>query len=202
VHGQHRLVHVGHPFPNAPDELAELRGDGVAHRVGDVDRGGPGPDDLLDQAAEEGQLAAAGVLGGELHLVGPLAGEAHRPHGHLHHLVGILLELVLHVDRRAGQEGVDAAPLGRLEGLGRRLQVLLHAAGQRGDGRALDLLGDQPAGLELVGGGDREAGLDDVHPQAGQLGGHLVLLLRAHRGAGGLLPVAQGGVENDDALHG
>ena len=151
VHGEHRLVHAGHPFPDAPDELAELRGDGVAHRVGDVDGGGPGPDDLLDQAAQEVELAAAGVLGAELHLVRPLAGVAHGPHGHLHHLVGLLLELVLHVDRRAGQEGVDAAPLGRAEGLGGRLQVLLHAAGQRGDGRALDLLGDQAAGLAAGG---------------------------------------------------
>ena len=47
-------------------------------------------------------------------------------------------------------------------------------------------------------GRDREAGLDDVHAQGVELTSQLQLLLDAHREAGRLLTVAEGGVEDDD----
>ena len=45
-----------------------------------------------------------------------------------------------------------------------------------------------------------KAGLDDVDAQLVQQVGDLELLLEGHGGAGRLLAVAQGGVENDDAI--
>ncbi len=42
-----------------------LRGDGVADRVGNVDRGGAGLDDALDDLGEEVEFGAGGVLGRE-----------------------------------------------------------------------------------------------------------------------------------------
>ena len=46
--------------------------------------------------------------------------------------------------------------------------------------------------------GDRKAGLDDVDAHVVEEVGDLQLLLEGHGGAGALLAVAQGGVENED----
>ena len=54
--------------------------------------------------------------------------------------------------------------------------------------------------LEIAVGGDREAGLDDVDAHLVEEFGDLHLLGERHRRAGRLLAVAQGGVENDDAV--
>ena len=66
------------------------------------------------------------------------------------------------------------------------------------DGR-LHLAGDVADGLEVVLGGDREAGLDDVDAELVERSGEAELLLVAEREAGGLLAVAEGRVEDDDA---
>ena len=55
-------------------------------------------------------------------------------------------------------------------------------------------------GLEVAGRGDREAGLDHVDPQAGELLGDLHLLGGVQRDPGRLLAVSQGGVEDVDAV--
>ena len=61
------------------------------------------------------------------------------------------------------------------------------------------LLGDPADRLEVAGRGGREAGLDDVDLEADQLAGDLELLGGGQAGAGRLLAVAQGGVEDADA---
>src|SRR5918998_435933 len=69
----------------------------------------------------------------------------------------------------------------------------------RDDG-ALHVARDRLHGLEVARRGDREAGLDDVHAEAGQLVRDLELLRGVERDARGLLAVAEGGVEDEDAL--
>ena len=60
--------------------------------------------------------------------------------------------------------------------------------------------GDRLDGLEVAGRGDREAGLDHVHAEAGELLRDLDLLLRVQRDARGLLAVAQRRVEDVDPV--
>ena len=67
--------------------------------------------------------------------------------------------------------------------------------------RLIDL-GDLRDGLEVAVGGDRKARLDDVDAHLVEELGDLDLLVERHRGAGRLLAVAQGGVEDDDAFLG
>ena len=86
------------------------------------------------------------------------------------------------------------------ERLGGARDVAVVGARQRADGRFLDRRGDRADGLEVAGRGGGEAGLDHVHPQALELAGDAHLLVLGHRGAGRLLAVAQGGVENDQAV--
>ena len=66
--------------------------------------------------------------------------------------------------------------------------------------RVLGALGDLVDGLEIAVRGDREAGLDDVDAHGVEQLGDFDLLLVGHGGAGALLAVAQGGVEDDDAV--
>ncbi len=55
-------------------------------------------------------------------------------------------------------------------------------------------------GGEIAFGRDRETGLDDIDAHRVEQFGDFELLLVRHGGAGALLAVAQGGVENDDAV--
>ena len=62
----HGLVDVGHAVAERLDDVVHVAGRGVAHRVGNVDRRGPGGDGRFDHLAEEIGLGAGGVLGREL----------------------------------------------------------------------------------------------------------------------------------------
>ena len=105
-----------------------------------------------------------------------------------------------------GDEGVNPGPLGVLDGLPGCSNVLLVAAGEATDdgdvsvvvNGVADLLGDHFDGLEVILGGGREAGLDDVDAELGKLPRHIQLLLGGHGGARGLLAVAESRVENAD----
>ena len=61
-------------------------------------------------------------------------------------------------------------------------------------------LGDLVDGEEVAFRGDREAGLDDVDAHLVEELRDLELFLMGHGGAGRLFAVAQGGVEDDDAV--
>ena len=83
-----------------------------------------------------------------------------------------------------------------------RSMSFMRGAGQAADHRVLHHLADLGDGLEVAVGGDREAGLDDVDAHLVEHFGDLQLFLQGHRGAGRLLAVAQGGVENENAVAG
>ena len=91
-------------------------------------------------------------------------------------------------------------PLGRLDRLAAAVDVLVarRATGRRP--RRSWCAWRSRDGLEIAVGGDREAGLDDVDAHVVEQLGDFELLLVGHGGAGRLLAVAQGGVENDDAV--
>jgi hypothetical protein len=70
------------------------------------------------------------------------------------------------------------------------------------DRGVLDALGNGRDRLEIAIRGDGEARLDDVDAQFVEQVGHLQLFLKGHGRAGALLAVAQGGVENQNAVFG
>src|SRR5687768_2977322 len=82
-----------------------------------------------------------------------------------------------------------------------RVAVAVHVAlagpGQGRDHGPLGPLGHGPDRLEVAHRGLREPRLDDVDAQPGQLLGDLYLGLGVEVDAWCLLPVAQGGVEDD-----
>ncbi len=104
------------------------------------------------------------------------------------------------MDVRRGQEGVDAGPRGAGHGLPGPLDVPGKGAAERGDDRLAALAGHGLHGGEVIFGGHGEAGLDDIHAQGLQLACHQQLLVQVHAAAGGLLSIAEGGVEDGDPL--
>ena len=125
------------PFDDRADERPELRWDGVADRVGDVDRGGTGVDDRLVDAQQELRVGARGILGGELDLriraerLAPVADPLDRGGERL--LAGGA-ELVLEVDVARRDEDVEVRSLGDADGLDRPLRVAVAAAREGGHG--------------------------------------------------------------------
>ena len=120
-----------------------------------------------------------------------------------HHLVARHLELALHVEVGAGDEGVDARLRRRLDPLPALLDVAAVGAREAADDRSVGrahLLGDAPHRVEVVGRGGREAGLHHVDAEARELPRDLELLRAGEGRARRLLAIAQSGVEDADVI--
>ena len=87
-----------------------------------------------------------------------------------------------------------------VQGLPCAVDVVLVAAGERGDLHVGDGVGDGMDGFKVAHAGSRESGFDDVHPEALQLARHTELFLKVHGSAGGLLTITERRVENNDAI--
>ena len=197
-------------FLEAGDGFGEFRRRRVADGVRDVDGPRAGLDGRLDHLAEKIELGATGVLGAELDVLTALAGVGnHRPH-FFKHLFLAHPQLVLPVDWRGGDEGVDPPMGGRGDGFQDSINVRRTGAGKTADRwwswaavvgiPAADLLCDGLDRQEIVGRSGRETGLDDVDTEAGKRTRDLQLLTRAHGGPRRLFAVAQGGIEDSYVL--
>ena len=200
VHREHRALNASHGALEHGDGLGELRRQGIADGVGDIDRRGAGLDDLLDDFDEELRLGARGVLGGELDVLAERAGDADRLDRAAHHFGARELELVLAVDGAGGEEDVHPRPLGVAQGRPGALDVGAGGAGEPADGGAAHLAGDGLHRLEVAGRGGGETGLDDVDAKGLERSRHFQFLGEVHARARRLLAVAQRGVEDGDAL--
>ncbi len=100
------------------------------------------------------------------------------------------------VERKVWMRGA-AGVAHRLTGT---VDVVHAGAGEAGDDGILHPLGDGDDRLEVADGGNGEAGLDDVDAHLVEEIGDLQLLLQGHGRARALLAVAQGGVEDEDAV--
>ena len=190
-----------HAVDHVPDELAEVLGQPVADGVGDVDRGRAVVHRDLAHVAHEVGVRAEAVLGRVLDVRGVALGPGHARRDLLLDLVVGHPELLLHVELGRRQEDVDPVALGVAHRLPRPVHVLERGPGEPRDDRAAHGLGDRLDGFEVTVAGDREAGLDDVDPEARELVGDLELLADVQRDAGRLLAVPEGRVEDQDLVH-
>ena len=95
---------------------------------------------------------------------------------------------------------MNARALGDLHGLTGAGDVAGDGAGETSDDRLLGALGDFVDAFKVALAGDRETGLDDVDAHLLQNFSDFELLFQGHGGAGALLAVAQGGVENQNLV--
>ena len=131
-------------------------------------------------------------------IVGIAAGAGHRRGDARQHFGLVDAHLIFAMERRGADEGVDAALLRRLDGIGADVDVLGLRAGKPADHRILRPPRDLLDALEIALARDGKSCLDDVDAHLVEQLGDLDLLLEGHGGAGALLAVAQGGVENND----
>src|SRR5262249_45581092 len=94
----------------------------------------------------------------------------------------------------------DARGLRLAQRLACPVDVCEGRAGERADRHVLAEVGDLADALEVAFGGRGEAGLADVDLHLLQEFGEFELLADGHPGAGRLLAVAHGGVEDQDAV--
>ncbi len=160
---QHDLVDAADVLLEMADGRGVLFGDGVADGVGNVDRGGAGGDGLFDHLGQEIQFGAGRVFGRKLHVLKITLGALDAGDRTAHDLFLGHVQLEFAVDGAGGQEDMDARLGGFLERLPGAVDVVVVAARQAANRRALDLAGDGLHGLEIAGRGDGEAGFDDVH---------------------------------------
>jgi len=199
--GEDHAVRARHPLQQHPDQRGAFARGGIAHRVGDVDGAGPGLDRGFHHAAQIVMLGARRVHRRPLHVVAEVAGAGDRFMDARHHVVLAQLGDVA-VQRRGADEGMDARLAGMADRLPAAVDILVIGAGEAADHRGLRLLGNLADGGEIAFRGDGEPGLDDIYAHLVQQRRDLQLLGMAHGGAGGLLAIAQGGVEDQHAVVG
>ena len=181
-------------------ELAELGGDGVADGVGDVHGRGAGVDDRLVDAQQEVVVGAARVLGAELDLgvaAQRLARVADPVDGGREGLLAAHPQLVVEVDVGGRDEQVQVRPLGGAGGPRRR------AAGRRrGSARARrPRRPSSPAAMRWTASkspgeaAGKPASMTSTLSRASWRATSS-FSLTVSAGAGRLLPVAQGRVED------
>ena len=107
-------------------------------------------------------------------------------------------ELGFEVQVAGGEKGVDAVRGRGFHGARGGFDVAAPAAGERGDARAANLARNGLHAAQVAIGRDGETGFDDIDAESGEPVGEAQLLLVVHGAAGGLLAVAQGGVEEED----
>jgi hypothetical protein len=149
----HRGVDVGQPGHESI-ELAPHGGVLVRHRVADrvghVDRRRALVECDLQHLGGELELRAGGVHRRELDVVAVLLGVRDGGAGLALHVLAGGLKLVLDVDVAGRDEGVDPGPLGVLDRVPGRVDVLEAGASEAADDGPVDLAGDCLDGLEVA----------------------------------------------------
>ena len=200
VHRERGRAQIGHQPVELREHRVVLARHRVADRVGHIDRRGALVERDLDHLGHVLDVRARAVLRRELDVVGVLARLRDRRADLPLDVLARGLQLVLDVHVAGGEEGVNPRPLGVPDRLPGGLDVLLGRARQTADHGAFDLSRDRLHRLEVAGRGDREAGLDHIDAQPRELVGDLQLFLLVQRDSRRLLAVAQGRVEDLDAV--
>ena len=150
---------------NAGDQRAVLLRRGVAHGVRDIERGRPRLDRRGAHVVDELNVGPGRVHRRELD-VGDNRLRA------LHHVAGLgehggarRAQLVLDVDVRGRDEGVDPRIRGIPDGFAGPIDVGLMAAREPADRRPVNLTRDRLHRLEVARRRDREAGLNHIDAQ-------------------------------------
>ena len=181
--GEDDRVRAGDAFQQHADDLGALERVGVADRVGDVDRGGPGLDRDFNNAAEVIGLGPGGIHRRPLDVVAQVAGMGHGFMDALCHLVHVQIRDGA-VQRRGADEGMDARGFGVTHGFPAAVDILEVGAGEAADGGGFRAFGDLAHRVEITLGGDGKARLDDVDAHFIEQTRDFQLFGMGHGGAG------------------
>ena len=189
VNGQDSLTHIWDPVPDGGDEVPELIGYGVSHRVRDVDGLRTGLYNSLYDFAKVFHVASRRVFRRKLHAVSVPRSVTHGIDGSLSHLVVGLLEFEFDVDVRSCDEGVDPRLFSLLQRLPCPVNILFAGPAKTGHRGLLHRPGYGPHRLEVTFRGNGESRLDDINVHTLQVFCHLELFLQIHGSSRRLLTV-------------
>ena len=152
MHGEDHVTQRRHLFVEPAHQRRPFLRRGVAHRVGDVDRGRARLDGGGDDLSQELLLGAAGVHRRELDVGAERASRLHRVDGALQDLLWRLRPADhAPMQGRGADEGMDARVPGRRDGLGAAQDVLVRPDARQARHRhRLQRLGDGVDGSEVA----------------------------------------------------
>ena len=202
MHRENCLVSVRNPIHDLPDGLAKLLRYRVADGVGNIDGTGASIDRGFNDPAQKVQLRTAGIFAGKLHVTDMIACPFYRPYRLLDDFVRAHLELVLHVNGRGGNKGMNAALLRRLDGFGCTIDIFVERPRQAAHRRFGNRLSDRFYRLEIALTGDGKTSLNDIHPQLLKRLGNAELFRFVHGRTGTLFSVPESGVKDDKVFGG
>ena len=177
VRGKPHGVDARHVFVQKPDFGAVLFRQAVASGIGDVEDGGPGLDGRLADAGQEGIVGAAGIFGVKFHVFHKGLGQLDGRDGAGQHVLPSGAELVLNVNIRSANAGVNARVAGQAQGVGGHANVIFHGPRKAADGSVLGLGGDGLHGGKIAGAGHRKTGLNHINAEQLELPGNEKLLV-------------------------
>ena len=194
--GQNDVFDAGGVLAQILDACGVLLRDHVADGIRNIDGGSACLDSGFDNAAQEVEVSAGRILGGEFDIRAEAFRVGNAVRDGFDDLVRGHLELVLHMYRAGSNKGMDTGRFSAADRIVGCLDVLVYAARKRADGRAANGISDCCDRSCITGRRSCKAGLDDVDLERFELLCDLNLLVEVHGAAGRLLAVAQSRVKN------
>ena len=197
MRGENHSISPGYFGDQTPDQVRTFTRCGVAHGVGDVDRGCAGLDRNLNNARQIIPLGPGRIHRRPLYVVTQVAGMGDR----FVDLVGHLIHGEVRdgaVQRRGADKRVNAWLGGVFHGLKATVDVFEVGPCKPADHRILRPARNLGNGFKIAVRGDGKARFDNIYTHFVEHLGDFDLFVMGHGGAGALLTVAQCGVENYD----
>ncbi|OPY66384.1 MAG: hypothetical protein A4E57_02823 [Syntrophorhabdaceae bacterium PtaU1.Bin034] len=171
------------------DQRTELIRDRIADRVRHVYGSRSCIDRHLKDTAKVVPIASRCIHRRELNVVRVASCPLHRLLGDLQNFIPVFPKLVLQMDIRRGDEGMDAWFHCVLNGFPRPVDIFEIGPGKTRDLALSHDLGDLPDRFKVAFGGNGKAGFDDVNAKRLKLLCNPKLLLGVHRVAGRLFTI-------------
>ena len=200
VNGNDNILEALHLVEQISNQCAELLGQGITHRVRNVDRRRSRGDHRFDHIAEVIPVRPRGIHRGKLDVGRVAPGMSDGGPGLFQSLISRLFQLILQVNVRRGHEGMNARVGRLLDGLPGAVDIVRICPGKTRNLATPDLPGDLLDGKEIPLRGNGKSGLDDIHTQFFQLSCDAEFFLQVHAAPRRLLAVSERRVEDQDSF--
>ncbi len=173
-------------FSKQPDQLEKLFRGGIAHGVGDVESCSTRLDGMAEYINQEFPVRPTGILGAELHVAAQRSGVGNHLAGSVDHGRSSHPQLMLEMEIRGCDEGVNSRLGCPFYGLPGGVNVFWVGTCETRYHRAVgrpDLAGDLSNSLQVVWTGCRKSGLDDIDTKSCQLASNFELFGARQAGA-------------------
>ena len=201
--GDDGLLDVRHVLANPADQSAELVRGRIADSIGNIHSARARPNNRLEHLVEIFGIGARGIHRREFDVFDVPAGSRDHLHGPFPRLVTRQPELMLEMNVRGGDKGMNADLRRPFQRFPCAVDIFRTRACKAADDGAFHFLRDPTDGFEISRGTIGKTCFDNVNAKTRQLLRDHELLIQVHGGPGRLFTVPKGGIKNPDyATHG